>query len=77
MNKVNFLLLLDELFEEDPSTFTGEEKLSDLDMWDSLTALGFIALVDEEFNIILSGNDIEQCETINDLVNLVSPQLVE
>jgi len=72
MSKQKFLLLLDELFEEDPNTLTGDERLQDIEIWDSLTALGFIALVDEQFNIILSGNDIENCETVNDLVNLVS-----
>ena len=77
MSKQKFLLLLDELFEEDPDTLTGDESLAEMEMWDSLTALGFIALVDEEFNIILSGNDIEQCTTINDLVKLVDAHLVE
>lgn len=72
MLKQKFLLLLDELFEEDSNTLTGDERLQDIEIWDSLTALGFIALVDEQFNIILSGNDIENCETVNDLVNLVS-----
>ena len=75
MSKQKFLLLLDELFEEDPNTLTGEERLQDIEIWDSLTALGFIALVDEQFNTILSGNDIENCETVNDLVNLVSQNL--
>jgi len=77
MDKQKFLLLLDDLFEEDPNTLTGDEPLAELEIWDSLTALGYIALVDEEFNIILSGNDIEQCTTVNDLVKLVEPHLVE
>lgn len=75
MSRDEFLLHLDELFEEDAHTLTGDENLREMEMWDSLTALGFIALVDEQFDMILSGNDIENCETINDLVALVETKL--
>ena len=72
MSEQEFLLLLDDLFEEDPGTYKGDEPLEEIEMWDSLTALGYIALVDEKFNVILSGNDIEKCQTIGDLVKLAT-----
>ena len=75
MVKQDFLLLLDELFEEEPGTLGGQEPLQDIEMWDSLTALGFIAMVDEEFDMIISGNDIETCQTVDDLINLVAQHI--
>ncbi|MBI1184764.1 acyl carrier protein [bacterium] len=77
MSKQKFLLLLDDLFEEDPGTLSGEERLEDLEIWDSLTALGFIALIDDEFNLIISGDEIEKCLTVNDLIGLVQQDVVE
>lgn len=72
MSKENLLLLLDELFEEVPGTLTGNEFLKNMEMWDSLTALGYIAMVDEKFHVVVSGDDIEKCVTTNDLVTLIS-----
>jgi acyl carrier protein len=71
MTKREFLLFLDDLFEVDPGTLQGTERLADLEMWDSMTSLGFIALVDEKFNHIVSGDAISQSKTIDDLVALV------
>lgn len=75
MVKQEFLLLLDDLFEEDPGTLQGTELLLDIEMWDSLTALGYIAMVDEQFDMIISGNDIEKCQTVDDLINLVAQHI--
>jgi len=75
MTKQEFLLLIDELLEESPGTLSGNERLEDLEMWDSMTALGFIALLDEQFNIIVSGDDLDNCKTVNDLIELANGQV--
>lgn len=54
---------------------TGEESLSDLSPWDSLAVLGFIALVDKEFNISLSPADIGKAKTINELIDLLGEKV--
>ncbi len=44
-----------EIFDDtDASTLTPETNFRDLDEWSSLSALGVIALADEEFDIQLS-----------------------
>jgi acyl carrier protein len=43
----------------------------DLDEWDSMTALSMIAMVDEEYSVKLTGNEIKQAQTIEDLFNIV------
>lgn len=71
MTKKEFLNLFEEIIEADPDTLTGGEMLTDLKKWDSLAIVGFIAMVDEKFDITLSGKGIQQSKSIADLVALV------
>ncbi len=75
MPKTDFLLLLDELLELDSNTLIGAEELKGLENWDSLASIGFIALVDEKFGITLSASKLNACQTIDDLVALVSDKI--
>ena len=43
----------------------------DLDEWSSLIALSIIAMVDEEYDVRIKGDDIRSSETIEDLFDLV------
>ncbi len=61
-----------DIFDDtDVATLTPETKFRELDEWSSLTALGVIALADEEFNVELSGNELRAANTIQDLFNLI------
>ncbi|MCX7125542.1 MAG: acyl carrier protein [Gammaproteobacteria bacterium] len=70
MEKKQFLLLLDELLELDNGTLQGSELLADLEAWDSLAAMGFIALVDENCGKIISPSGLVKAKTVNDLIKL-------
>lgn len=62
-----------EIFDDtDASTLTPETKFRELDEWSSLSALGVIALADEEFDVELSGNEMRQANTIQELFDLIS-----
>lgn len=59
-------------FEEtDLSEIKAETKFHELDEWSSLLGLGIIAMVDEEYNVALKGNDIKAAITIQDLYEIV------
>ena len=61
-----------EQFEEtEASVFTPNTKFKELDEWNSLIALSIIAMVDEEYDVTLKGDDIRQSDTIQDLFNIV------
>lgn len=69
-----------ELFAEqfdftDPSEITAQTVFHDLDEWSSLTGLSVIAMVDEEFDIALKGDDIKNSVTVEDLYNKVVSKL--
>jgi acyl carrier protein len=59
-------------FEDtDPSVFTPETKFRELDEWSSLAALSIIAMVDEEYDVTLKGDDIRTSQTVEDVFNVV------
>jgi acyl carrier protein len=61
-----------EQFDEtDASVFTPSTEFKDLDEWSSLIALSIIAMVDEEYDITLKGDDIKGAKTIQDLFDNV------
>ncbi len=70
MQRNEFYLLLDDLLGFDPGTLTGKEVLSDLEEWDSLAIVGFIALVDEEFSIAVPPTRLRECQMVSDLGDL-------
>lgn len=60
-----------QLDDVEPETLTGDTVFRDIEEWDSMTALTIIAMVDEEYAVKLTGNDIKGSETIEDLYNII------
>ena len=67
MAQLVFCELLDELFELDPGTATSATVLKEIPSWSSLTFVGLIAMIDEEYGIALSPGVIMSSETAGDL----------
>lgn len=61
----------DQFDETDSSELSAETKFKELDEWSSLVALSVIAMVDEEYDVAIKGDDIRNAETIQDLFNVV------
>ena len=67
-----FVELFGELFDDiDVSGFTPETDFRDNDEWSSLIGLSVIAMVDEEFDVTLVGDDIKNSKTIADIYNRI------
>jgi len=75
MTRSEFLAALDEMLELAPGTLTGAEVLDDLEGWDSLAVISYIALVDETVGKIVAGEDLARAKTVNDLVALAGEQV--
>lgn len=61
-----------EQFDDtDATEIKAETIFKDLEEWSSLIALSVIAMVDEEYDITIKGDDIRNSSTIEDLFNLV------
>lgn len=68
----NFAEQFDDL---DASVLTPETEFKALEDWNSLVALSVIAMIDEEYDVTLKGNDITGAKTIEDLFNTVQSKL--
>lgn len=55
--------------DTDASEIKAETIFKELDEWSSLIALSVIAMVDEEYDITIKGEDIRNSNTVEDLFN--------
>jgi len=64
----NFTIAVDfqEKVEIGPAT-----ELANLPEWDSLAALGVIIMFDTEYGLTITGNDLKNCATVQDMFNLI------
>lgn len=69
MTKQEFLNAMDGLLELPAGTLTGSEALDDLEGWNSLAMVEYIALADSN-GAKLSPRQVRECETIDDLGRL-------
>ena len=65
-----------EQFDEtDISEFTSETVFHDLEEYSSLVALSIIAMINEEYDVTLKGDDMSAAVTIEDLFNIVKSKM--
>ncbi len=61
-----------EIFDDtDASELTPDTKFRDIEEWSSLSALGLLALADEEFDVELKAEDVRNATTIADLLTII------
>jgi acyl carrier protein len=61
----------DQFDNTNESFFSAQTRFRDLDEWSSLIALSVIAMVDEEYDVRLKGNDMRNANTVQDLYDVV------
>lgn len=72
MNINDFVKKIASQFDEtEESVFAPDTRFRELDEWSSLIGLSIIAMVDEEYGVILKGNDIKNSNTIEDIYNII------
>jgi acyl carrier protein len=62
--------LADQYEDVEVSDFTPETKFKEFDEWSSLISLSIIAMVDDEYDITLKGDDIRKAVTVQDLFDI-------
>lgn len=61
----------DQFDETDASLFTPETVFHDLDEWSSLIGLSLIAMIDDEYDVTIKGDELRAAKTVNDVFELV------
>lgn len=64
-----------QMEETDPAEIQATTVFRDLDEWSSLSALSILAMVDEEYEVTLKGEDMKAAKTVEDLYNIVKSKL--
>ncbi len=65
-----------EQFDDtDPSEIKADTRFRDLDEWSSLVGLSVIAMVDEECEVLLKGEDMRQANTPAELFEIVKSKM--
>ena len=61
----------DQLDETDASEIQADTEFHEIDEWGSLTGMGVIAMVKTVYGKTITGKEIRECVTVEDLFNLV------
>ena len=64
-----------EAIEIPAAEVSGATEFKQLEVWDSLCVLTIIAMVDTNYNITVSGNDLEKSGTVSELFDLVRSRI--
>jgi len=60
---------LEEIMELEDGVLTEETCLKDVEEWDSIAAISYIALLDEEFGVSISAKEINSFVTVADAIS--------
>ena len=69
-----FIELFKETLEIEEDKVNLETVFRELDEWDSLAFLSVIAMIDEEYDIVIEGNDFKKLITISDLIEEIKKE---
>ena len=72
IDEKEFIQNFADQFDDEPDGLTLETKFRDIDEWSSLIALSEMAMCDEEYDVIISANEMENANKIADLYNIVN-----
>ena len=65
------LAMLEDMMELDEGDLSLDKALSDIDEYDSMAKLSLIVLMEDEFGVKLTGDEIKAFETVADIVALM------
>ena len=62
----------DQFDDTDASEIQVDTKFHDLEEWGSLIGMSVIAMAKTEYGKTITGKEIRECETVEDLFNLIA-----
>jgi acyl carrier protein len=70
ITRKEFLLEMDDILGLRAGTLRGDEKLDELQNWDSTALIGLIVLAETANNVYISPDQVVGCSTVADLLQL-------
>lgn len=75
MTKQEFYAQLDEILENPTGTIKGNEQIADLERWDSLAAILFIAMLDQHLGLTVDASKVVECKNVENLLALAGDKI--
>jgi acyl carrier protein len=75
MTRNEFLRTLEGEMELPVGSLNEHQALADVDGWDSMAAVLFIALADQKVGVVVSGDQIAKSKTLSELLSLLGDAL--
>ncbi len=69
MNEQEKLALLEDMLELDEGALTPDIDLDDIEEYDSMSKLSLIVLMQDEFGVKLTSDDVKSFQTVGDILN--------
>lgn len=71
-----FTTKLEKEFEDlEPGTLKPDTNMRQMPNWSSMHALIIIALIDTEYDVKITGEDLRNCNTVNDVYNITKSRV--
>ena len=64
-----------EIEDLEVGSLTADKDYREIEQWSSMYALILIAMIDTEYDVTLSGEDLKQSKTVRDLYEIVKSKL--
>ena len=76
MNEQKFIELFIDLFDDQPEvTINLSTVFKDLDDWDSLVSLSFMAMISEEYGVEITAEEVRTKNELGEIVELIANRL--
>ena len=75
MDNEKFINKFKEALEIENKEISVSDKFRDFEEWDSLAFLSIIAMIDEEYDVIIKGDEFKTLETIEDIINSIASKI--
>ena len=75
VDEKQFLQNFADQFDDEPEGLSLETLFRDIDGWSSIVALSIMAMCAEEYDVILSVNEMENANRVSDIYNIVNERI--
>ena len=75
MQRSAFLREFEKIINATEGSLSNGANLRDLEGWNSLAMVEFVAFVDSDFNITLDSDQLAKCESVEDLLAMLPGQI--
>jgi len=75
MNTTTFLEQMQDVLDIEDRTLSLEDNFRELEEWDSLAYLSTIAMIDDEYGVVIDSKAFRELQTLGDIAKAIEARL--